>query len=447
MSEGLEFRDLSPYLGALAADDHVWLAQVSHLDPRDYRIGVGADGSDDEEWSPLIERGRDGHWWAGRHIGSVTVGGRRLTIEPRLGVNVIEGWLDQAFGLSAPPASSTRRDTETFIVRLLARLWCRSIDHATRHGLPLLRIARRHDGIYLRGRLDVSRTIDLMASGRQAVASTTYERSLAHPATRAIVCAHYALASRLARSGEWRTARVRQVLPLLAASVGSRPQLPSITDLSRVRYTPITLPFKRAALLSHRIASRLGYGVTDETGADEGLLIDVAELWELFVLNCARQSAPPALRVVHGTTLGDDAFLLRSITADRQLGRLKPDILVFDDETVVAVLDAKYKRLVDSRERPSGVDPADLYQIVAYANRFNPRNGAALAYPRAGEEDQIPSTAELFGPWERDGRRFAFLRLPTDVAGCAQALSEAFWTGAAPSSSAYAGAKTDSRSV
>lgn len=29
----------------------------------------------------------------------------------------------------------------------------------------------------------------------------------------------------------------------------------------------------------------------------------------------------------------------------------------------IAVIDAKYKRLLNSCERPTGVDPADLYQI------------------------------------------------------------------------------------
>jgi 5-methylcytosine-specific restriction endonuclease McrBC regulatory subunit McrC len=36
-------------------------------------------------------------------------------------------------------------------------------------------------------------------------------------------------------------------------------------------------------------------------------------------------------------------------------------------ERIVTVLDAKYKRLQDSPRRPRGIEPADLYQIVAYA--------------------------------------------------------------------------------
>jgi 5-methylcytosine-specific restriction enzyme subunit McrC len=137
--------DLSPLPDGLTAEDDRWLAKLAELDPREYRIGLGEDFADDEVL-PLVERGRDGRWWAGRYIGSITIEERRLTIQPRLGTQIIEAWLDQAFGLVAPPASARHTDNESFIVRLLARLWCRSVDNATRHGLPLLRLPRAHQG-------------------------------------------------------------------------------------------------------------------------------------------------------------------------------------------------------------------------------------------------------------------------------------------------------------
>ena len=273
----LEFADLSPYAGELRGGGDEWLARVAQIDRRDYGIGIDGDHPDDDEWLPLIERGRDGRWWGGRFIGSMTVEGLRLTVRPRLGIDTVEAWLDQAFGLVAPPASARHDETETFIARLLARLWCRAIDNATRHGRPLLRLPRSHEGPFVRGRLDTRRTIRLLAEGQLHVASVTHDRSLDHPATRALVLAERALAERLTGTAEWRTERVRQVLPHLRAAVGSRPKLPTAFELARVRYTPITLPFKQAALLSHRIASKLGYSAADQPGAAEGILVDVAE--------------------------------------------------------------------------------------------------------------------------------------------------------------------------
>jgi 5-methylcytosine-specific restriction enzyme subunit McrC len=400
--------DLSPIQGELTPEDEAWLRRISELNPSDYRVGI-SDGRVDDEPLPIVEQARDGRWWAGRYIGAVTVDGRQLVILPRLGIEVVEAWLDQAFGLVAPPASAHHTASDAFIIRLLARLWCRSVDGATRHGLPLFRLPRGHEGVYVRGRLDVARTLVLLGQGREAVASVTYERSLAHPVTRAIVCAERALVERLHGSGEWRTPRVREVLPQLRAGVGFRPRLPTRHELDRVRYTPITLPFKHVATLSHRIASHLGYSSLGE-GNEEGVLVDVAELWELFVLNCVRLAAPASMRVEHGTRRNRRDYLLKSEDAAKEIGRLKPDVIISDGDRVVAVLDAKYKRLRNTPERPNGVDRADLYQLVAYAMRFDPRVVAALIYPMTPGEDPV-STAEGSGPWRSDRHTFAFTRL------------------------------------
>jgi 5-methylcytosine-specific restriction enzyme subunit McrC len=270
--------------------------------------------------------------------------------------------------------------------------------------------------------LDINPTLRLLGEGRQHVASVTYDRSLDHPVTRALVRAERALAERLTDTAEWRTERVRQVLPHLRAAVGSRPKLPTTFELERVRYTPITLPFKQAALLSHRIASRLGYSATDEAGTADGILVDVAELWELFVLNCARRAIPAGLRIEHGTTLGRRDYLLRSEQGDRGMGRLKPDVLVVRGDRAVAVIDAKYKRLAFSPQRPSGVDTADLYQLAAYASRYEPEQVAALVYPRDGEGE--PARAEALSPWRGGDETFVFRRIAIDAAACREEIAQ-----------------------
>jgi 5-methylcytosine-specific restriction enzyme subunit McrC len=415
------WQDLSPYPGELTDADHAWLERLSALRIRDFVISLSDD--DREEDQSIVELQRDGRWWAGRYIGSITFEDRRLVIEPRLGIPVIEAWLDQILGILGLPASAQHDPRETFIVRLLARLWCRTMDAATRHGLPLLRLPSRHEGVFVRGRLDVPATIALLGEGREAVGSLTYDRSLAHPATRAIVCADRALGSLISDTAEWRTERVRQVLPPLRTAVGTRPRLPSIYELSRVRYTPITRPFKRAADLSRRIASRLGYGVSEEDGSDEGILIDVAELWELFVLNCLQRVLPPDLQLDHGTRAIRNEYFMRSTDGTKEIGRLKPDLLIRAGDKVVAVFDAKYKRLQDSPQRPRGTEPADLYQIAAYALRYRPHLGAALLYPLPPDTcDAERSYAERHGPWRSQAGDISFRRLPVDVDGCCSAL-------------------------
>ncbi len=423
----LELLDLSPYDGELTAEDELWLERVrTKVNPGDLTVSLGA--ADAAEPDFLVTRAGDGTWFAGRYVGAMTFEGRRLVVKPRLGIHVIEAWLDQVLGIFLPPTSSAPEESEAFIVQLLARVWCRALGGALRHGPPFLRVAESHEGLYVRGRLDLRRTLELRRSGRQAVASTSTLRSLNHTMTRVIVCADRVLAGRLPAKGQWRTEQVRAAMPHMRAAVGNRPSLPSPNDLERVRYTPITLPFKSSVQLSYRIARRIGYTASHEAGAAEGLLLDVAELWELFVLNCTRIAVRAQATVGHGTIAGRRDHLLSSESTGKGLGLLKPDILVEHPRETVAVIDAKYKRLVPSLERPNGVDRADLYQLASYLSRYSTGSETlgVLAYPHFGALTPSElSLAEAAGPWQTEaGNHVVFTRLPTEVEGCVLRLAE-----------------------
>jgi 5-methylcytosine-specific restriction enzyme subunit McrC len=173
-------------------------------------------------------------------------------------------------------------------------------------------------------------------------------------------------------------------------------------------------------LLSHEIARRRGH-LTSASSADaSGVLIDVAELWELFLVHCARRAFGPT-HVEHGTAEREGAHLLRSISRPgAQLGRLKPDILVRDSSgALVAVIDAKYKRLRSWRGSPSGVDRGDLYQLTSYLSGHDVPLGV-LAYP---PHDTDEASADLDGPWlTRAGQETRFVRVPATATDATAAL-------------------------
>lgn len=106
------------------------------------------------------------------------------------------------------------------------------------------------------------------------------------------------------------------------------------------------------------------------------------------------------------------------------LGRLKPDILIRSGSRTLAVIDAKYKRLAESRLRPSGVDRGDLDQLAAYLHRFGDGGRAIgmLAYP---DDSSDPSYAATAGPWRTDlGNDVRFVRLPVAPVYCPAALGQ-----------------------
>ncbi len=381
-------------------------------------VPVAASHARDEP-EPLLTRELDGRWRAGRYVGELRHEGRILRIVPRLGIDTIAAWMGAVTGVKVVPRTGEAGSFGPVLAELVAAVWRSTVADAMRHGPPGLRQPRTHVGTAVHGRLDVAATVRLRAAGVPAVASRDRPKLLDNPVARSIVRADEVLDRRIGRSN-WRGDRLDARLPELRAAVGRRPTLPSRRELHRVRYTPITLPYKRAAELSWRIARGKG-PLTRATGeATDGFLIDVAELWELFLLHCARIAFGPD-RVRHGMTEAPARYLLSS--RDRpggRMGRLYPDIMVGASGTPTLVLDAKYKRLSGGTR----VAREDLYQLTSYLSAFagTARLGA-LGYVEPAEAAEATAFEELGGWWELpSGQSVRFTRFPTDEASCVTAL-------------------------
>ena len=147
-------------------------------------------------------------------------------------------------------------------------------------------------------------------------------------------------------------------------------------------------------------------------------MLDVAELWELYVLAVLRRAAS-GLSVRHGTReLAAAGALLRSEVDGSVLGALRPDALVAERRRTVGVLDAKYKQLHPTAFAPNGPQREDLYQLAAYLARFGcvpEGTWGVLAYPfDASREGTAP--AESRSPWRLDDSSTVhFVTLPHEM--------------------------------
>jgi 5-methylcytosine-specific restriction enzyme subunit McrC len=424
----LEARDCSPLNPQPKGVEVEWLRRLA-IATRD-GANVVAIGPERDEDEPIVHCLPDGTWCAGRYVGSISFEGSRLTVRPRFGISALRSWLFHATNVALVESPGVLREDESFIVQLLAAVWARGFVEAARHGLPALRHEARFTGPVLRGRLDVQNSIRLIAAGGDAVASVRREKSLDHAASRAIVAA-YGILRRWGGASDdvWLPARARELLPHLIAVTGLRPPVPSRAELERVRYTPITAGFASVAELSRQIANRRGLASDSAPrGECQGVLLDVAELWELYVLAVLRRAAG-GLAVWHGTReLAAAGTLLRSEVDGASLGALRPDAVVMDRSRTVGVLDAKYKQLHPTALSPNGPQREDLYQLAAYLARFGgERDGAwgMLAYPFDPARSELPS-AETRSPWLLDPRtRVVFVTLPHDLEPAAAKLRRA----------------------
>lgn len=409
-------RDCSPLTPQPNAAEANWLRRLAtNVTASDFVIPISGDRDENE---PVVYSSWDGTWWAGRYVGSISFEGHSLNIEPRFGMDALRNWLFEATSVVLTQTPGKLREDESFIAQLLASVWAHGLVDAARHGLPALRREVSTKGTTIRGRLDVAASLRMIATGSGQVVSIRSERSLDHAASDAIVAAYVVLRRWLGVPDEmWLPARAKELLTHLMSVTGSRPRVPTKAELERIRYTPITAGFASIAELSRQIADRRGLAADiDAIGETKGVLLDVAELWELYVLSVLRKASAP-LTVAHGTREKlTTKKLLYSDISGQGMGTLIPDAILFAGPVTRGVVDAKYKSLHPSANSPNGPQREDLYQMAAYLGRFHAPIGMTtwglLAYPFDPSMPVMPD-AELNSPWSlEDGKRIGFATLP-----------------------------------
>jgi len=420
-------RDCCPLQPQPTAEEAQWLRRLATSVRASDLVIPFADERDDE---PIVHCAWDGTWWAGRYVGSLTFEGHRLTIEPRFGLSTLRNWLFEATSVVLTESPGQLRQDESFIVQLLATVWAHGFVEAARHGLPALRRDVSTKSSTVRGRLDIRSSLRLLASGGGEVVSVRSERSLVHAASDAIVSA-YSVLRRWLPDEKWLPQRAKELLPHLIAVTGSRPRIPTKAELDRIRYTPITAGFASVAELSRQIANRSGLSADIEAnGETKGVLLDVAELWEMYALSVLRKAATP-LTVKHGTRERmTSRKLLRSDVSGKEIGTLIPDAILFQHGEVRGIVDAKYKSIHPSANAPQGPQREDLYQIATYLGRYAPNANTStlgvLAYPHDPSTPTV-SFAESHNPWSlADGKQVLFVALPHEPAEATGKLREIF---------------------
>lgn len=340
----------------------------------------------------------DGRLYMGRYVGRVVDEeiGIDLTIEPRMSRTALALMLGSVLNVKVTPTAARLVSAEApLLVLLFGLLWREAVLRGLQHGPPTRRRERACEGRAIRGTLDVAGTVRLWVRGhRGEVASIDRPREIERLPLLIIDAARSILRAQLGPEASSSVlADAESALAEWTPGLGSAERLSARNLLTApVRYSPISELLRPAVELSRRILRGSGAGERPSPEARTwGALIDMAEVWELYVFRRLRVENP-TLDVRHEARAPMQGLLVDEGGQPAEM--MAPDVVGRDRRTgrAVFVADAKYKRRAMLRE--------DLFQVLAYQSRLG-ANEAWLAYPAAIAMKPIPGRA--FRRVERPG--------------------------------------------
>ncbi len=426
----VEAKDLSP-IQNLDADTAQWLEELAKsTDTAQLALRLSQKHQDADALVVEFDS-RTGQWWTGRFVGEIHFNGRTLRILPRFGMPQLQRWLSRIWNIRLTTTKGDYATSRTWLWELLAALWNARLVAAAKHGLPTKRIQEAHKGAALRGRLSVRATAREFTAGRRILVSHTRNRLVDDVIGGTILCAFRHLRRELRHLGDersWLSPRALDIVTALQARVDAKSIGTASRNRKPIRYTPITQSYRSVVELSAAIAAQQPFAPVGK-GQKEvfGVLIDMAEVWELYVFHLLR-SVLPHVDVIHtGRSLAPENHLLMSSVTGERLGGLMPDIELraLGGSACLALIDAKYKATTPTPDRPYGVVREDLYQLAAYLAAYGTldRNlPAALVYP-VGADSQRLDALQTASPWRlcASDRTLSFMGLRCDPVGPAAA--------------------------
>jgi len=334
-------------------------------------------------------------------VGIVRVGGRDIEVLPKLEdpaldppVGVIRHNLLQmllvAHDVPVTPAGNAATVSQyASWLDVFIQMFCSELASAARRGLPKRYRLCEENLLALQGRLLVHDQMRRSAAERAWLACEFDELDENHDLSQLL---KLALQRMLTLSRSMATQRALRSLLVSFGAVADRS--PAGDWWRHVRVDRLTADLGRSVQLAQLFLSGLSPGLTKGDRGAYALLFDMNRLFESYIARRLRSSLADSHFEVKLQSAKH--HLVRAEGERTGLFRLRPDLVVMDGLAVACVGDTKWKRLAPE-ERKLGVSQTDLYQMLAYANRYA-CSKTWLIYPF--NRNDSPSLA--------GGRRFFF---------------------------------------
>lgn len=200
----------------------------------------------------------------------------------------------------------------------------------------------------------------------------------------------------------------RDVETLLAWFTDVDDVVATARDVQRLPQNRLVARYSKALMMAEWFLDDKAPDLRTGKGEALSLLFDMNVLFQAVLGRLLRRVLPLDYRLREE---GPRYFLARDVDGHQRF-QMKPDLCILLNDVVVAIIDAKWKRLNPSAvDGKWGVSQSDMYQLFAYANAYRCQR-VALWYP--SHEDLPQMSARPTFDYLRSGGQLTNERLLVD---------------------------------
>ena len=305
---------------------------------------------------PIVTSAR---FFSSHYIGSYCLNNTRLEILPRFGEDVFNHILGYACNLYIPKGYSSYALSGRNNDWLIGILWKALLDRALTKG----QIPKGYNTItenlkHYRGHLNIQRHIKANLVDESRFFCTYRKLSMDITINRAIRYTYKILQEK----GLGDVLKDLSTYDSRLASFGVSDEAIGPSELDNIAYSSLNDIYRPVMRMSRAIISNSSAESSSE-GNKTGIsyFLDVAELWELYLIKVLQKGLGSEYRVYSPNSLGG-SFLL-----DDGIRSLRPDIIIERAGKIIMIIDAKYKRYNEfGVTSDAGISREDLYQMNSY---------------------------------------------------------------------------------
>lgn len=310
-------------------------------------------------------KGEKTYFYTSHYIGSWNVNGVLINIAPRF--SLLSRLLSHALNIYLPKEDKfTENGNDT--LWMIALMWRVLLQRAILYGsIPRSYVTETQNIRNFKGRLDVNKQLKYNIADKSKFYCSYRHITFDNLINRTILYTYEMLRQekKVANIIKDLSAHINKLYELKVCSV--KELQPSM--LTNITYTKMSHSYKPfISLCKLLIEQQQGKKSTDKPLQGLSFFIDIAELWELYLLDILKGglAEEPSIEVYSPNQTGGEY-----LTEDGYR-QVRPDIIIKKDGNIAIIIDAKWKRYdrFGETDRQDGVNRDDLYQMMTYLYHY-----------------------------------------------------------------------------